>query len=401
MGRIRLIIADNDIEYLVNFEKFLLVNYPQRFELFSFSSTEKLTDFLIHTEGIDILIISSRIHENDMRISVAELVLILSENGPAYSPMPGRHSAATSEGFETLHKYQHMDKLVSEIIRIYSEKSHKNCSISGHGNTRIIGVYSPSGGTGSSSIAAGCSILSARRGMKSFYLNMEVMPSTDMFFHGECAKTFSNVIFHLKGNGGNLQLKLEGAKCVDTKSGVHYFKPPENILELNELTDPEINSLLDGLKSSAVYDYIFIDMSSGLNSLNAAILRLADVILLVIDQDRRTMIKLEKFKAGLNLLEHESGIGMANRIIPVLNRFDGRIETVKQIIHLKGCRPMMALGDCFRHEAVEAETAAVAGIVTSPVESKAFLTGLNSIVENFSFCSGIEKVIPNGGEHIA
>ncbi len=415
MGRMSIIIVDNDIEYLANLEKFLLVNYPQRFELFTFSSADKLTDFFKHKQSIDILIISSQIYRKDMKTVKAELSLILLEDSNFRAPKAGvlspncerlsaegeRQSAEVTGVIETIYKYQHMDKLVSEIIRLYSEKSLKNISITGQGNTRVVGVYSPSGGTGSSSIAAGCSILCAGRGVRSFYLNMEVIPSTDLFFNGDCARTFSNVIFHLKGKGDNLQLKLEGAKCVDTKSGVHYFKPPESILELNELTDLEIEYLVSGLKNSAVYDYVFIDMSSGLNSFNTAILPLADVILLVIDQDRRTMIKLEKFRAGLNLLEHKSGIGIANRIIPVLNRFDGRSEAVKQIAHLKGCRPMIALGDCSRPEAADAGTAAIAGIVTSPVENKAFLTGLNSIMENFSFCSSVNKVIPNGGENIA
>lgn len=415
MGRMSVIIADNDIEYLANFEKFLLVNYPQRFELFTFSSVDKLTDFLIHTQGIDILIISSRIYRKGMNTAKAELSLLLSEDRHTGAPKAGmltlkcerqpaeggRQSAELPDAPETIYKYQHMDKLVADIIRFYSEKSLKNVSITGQGSTRVVGVCSPSGGTGSSSIAAGCSILCAGRGERSFYLNMEAIPSTDLFFNGDCARTFSNVIFHLKGKGDNLQLKLEGAKCVDTKSGVHYFKPPENILELNELTDPEIGCLVGGLKSSAVYDYIFIDMSSGLNSFNTEILKLADVILLVIDQDSRTLIKLEKFRAGLNLLEHKSGIGIVNRIIPILNRFDGRSETVKQIVRLKGCRPMITLSDCSSAEAADAGTTAIAGIVTAPIENKEFLTGLNSILENYAFCSGVEKVIPNGGEHIA
>lgn len=415
MGRMSVIIADNDIEYLENFEKFLLVNYPQRFELFTFSSVDKLTDFLIHTQGIDILIISSQIYRKGMSTAKAELSLLLSEDSHVeasragmLSPKHGRQSAngcgesaEVSTVLETIYKYQHMDKLVAEILRLYSEKSLKNVSITGQGATRVVGVYSPSGGVGSSSIAAGCSILCAGRGMRSFYLNMEAIPSTDLFFNGDCTRTFSNVIFHLKGKGDNLQLKLEGTKCVDTKSGVHYFKPPENILELNELTDSEIDALVGGLKSSAVYDYIFIDMSSGLNLFNSAILRLADVILLVIDQDCRTMLKLEKFMEGLNLLERKSGIGMPDRIIPILNRFDGKCEAFKQIIHLKGCRPMIALGDCFCPEAADVGITSNDGIVTALVENKTFLTGLNSILENFSFGSGVEKVIPNGGEHIA
>lgn len=402
MGRLSLIIADNDTEYLANFEKFLLINYPQRFELFSFFSADKLSDFMTHVQSVDILIISSRIYESGMNTAKAKLVLLLSENSPASTP---------PDGFETVYRYQHMDKLVAEIIRFFSDKSLKNVSISGHGNTRIIGVLSPSGGTGSSNIAAGCSILCAGKGIKSFYLNMETIPSTDLFFHGDCSQTYSNVIYYLKGKCNNLQLRLEGAKCVDTKSGVHYFRPPENIRELSELTDQEVAVLVSELKRSAFYRYIFIDMSAGLNTVNSTILQLADAILLVLAPDKRTMMKLTHLKAGLDLLEHKGGTGLTDRIIPILNRADAKSGHFKHHISLSGDRPLTQIVDCSCLNAADSgvcgnsaayvDSSAYADSTAAPVENKAFLTALNRILENLSFRSTAEESQCNGGEHIA
>jgi MinD-like ATPase involved in chromosome partitioning or flagellar assembly len=62
----------------------------------------------------------------------------------------------------------------------------------------VISVVSPAGGTGKSSIAAGCSILCAGRGMRAFYMDLEDIPSTEMFFHGDSRQSFSNVIYQLK-----------------------------------------------------------------------------------------------------------------------------------------------------------------------------------------------------------
>ncbi len=419
MGRLSLIIADNDKEYLANFEKFLLINYPQRFELFSFFSAEKLSDFLTHVRSVDILLISRRIYESGMNTAKAKLVLFLSENSPAGAPKAerqsigggrqsekdGRQSADASDSFETVYRYQHMDKLVSEIIRLFSDRSLKNVSVSGHGNTRIVGVLSPSGGAGSSSIAAGCSILCAGKGIKSFYLNMEAIPSTDLFFCGDCSQTFSNVIYYLKGKCGNLQLRLEGAKCIDTKSGVHYFKPPENVRELSELTDHEVATLVSELKRSAFYRYIFIDLSAGLNAVNSTILQLSDAILLVLAPDRRTMMKLTNLKAGLDFLEHKSGTGLTDRIIPVLNRADAKSGHFMHQIPLPGNRPLTQIVDCSCPNAaasgVCADYAAYVDSTAAPVEGKAFLTALNGILENLSFCSAAEECQRNGGEHIA
>jgi MinD-like ATPase involved in chromosome partitioning or flagellar assembly len=422
LGRLSLIIADNDTEYLENLEKFLLINYPQRFELFSFCSAEKLSDFLTRVQSADILLISRHLYESGMNTAKAKLVLLLSEDIPAGTPKAekltvwsgsqpeknGRQFAEVSDKYETVYRYQHMDKLVSEIIRLFSGRSLKNVSISGHGCTRIVGVLSPSGGTGSSSIAAGCSILCAGKGIKSFYLNLEAIPSTDQFFCGDCPQTFSNVIYYLKGKYGNLQLRLEGAKCVDTKSGVHYFKPPENIRELSELTDREVATLVSELKKSAFYSYIFIDLSAGLNTINSSILQLSDAILLVLSPERRTMMKLSNLKAGLDLLEHKGGSGLTDRIIPILNRADTNSGHFTYQIPLPGGRPLTQIVDCscsnaaasgvFSNPAAYLDSAAVPDV---PVENKAFLTALNGIIDNLSFCSATEESQCNGGEHIA
>jgi len=367
--------------------------------LFSFFSADKLSDFLNHAQSVDILLINKRIYDSRMNTAKAKLVLLLSENNPA-----GTQSNTVSDSFETVYMYQHMDKLVSEIIRLFSDKSLRNVSFSGHGNTRIIGVLSPSGGTGSSSIAAGCSILCAGKGIKSFYLNMEAIPSTDLFFSGDCSQTFSNVIYYLKGKCGNLQLRLEGAKCVDSGSGVHYFKPPENIRELSELTDREAATLVSELKKSAYYGYIFIDLSAELNTVNSAILQLADAILLVIAPDPRTMMKLTKLKAGLDLLERNGGTGLTDRIFPVLNRADAKNGYFNHHIPFLEDRPLAQIADCSCPNAAASVPRSDLAAYADPdflVENKAFLTSLNGLLENLSFCPTGDESQCNGGEHIA
>ena len=426
MGRLSLIIGDNDTEYLENFEKFLLINYPQRFELFTFFSADKLSDFLTHVKNADILLLSDHILESGINTTKAKLVLLLTENNTVGTPRgerlsagsggqpdkdarqtdgSGRKPAAVSEGIGTVYRYQHMDKLVSEILRLFSDKSNKNASVSGYGSTRIVGVYSPSGGAGSSSIAAGSSILCAGKGIKSFYLNMEAIPSTDLFFRGECSQTFSNVIYYLKGNYSNLQLRLEGAKCIDTKSGVHYFRPPENICEFNELTDQDVATLISELKRSAFYRYIFVDMSAGLNSVNSTILQLADCVLLVFAPDRRTMMKFTNLKAGLDLLESKGGTGLMDRVIPVLNRANAKNGHFKQQITWPGVRPLTQIVDYSLPNVVDSDICADSAVhvdsAVAPVESKSFLTALNRILENLSSCSTTEATQRSGGEHIA
>ncbi len=151
LGRLSLVMADEDRDYLARFERFLIVNYPQRFEVFSFSSSDTLLDFLNKHDKKDILLINRKIYRKELRFIGVDSVIFLS----------GDSSEAVPEGFDVIDKYQHAEKIVAEILRLYSSGCTKDCHVSGSTHTLLVCICSPAGGTGTSSIAAGCSILSA------------------------------------------------------------------------------------------------------------------------------------------------------------------------------------------------------------------------------------------------
>ncbi len=362
MGRLSLVLADRDKDYLAKFEKFLMINYPQRFELFSFSSFNKLSEFLNIPDKRDILLINSNLYNKELQMKDIEAVVFLSGDNAEHTP----------EGFETINKYRHAEMLITDVLRIYAARSPRAYAVSGNANTRFVGVYSPAGGTGKSCIAAGCSILCARSGLKTFYLNLEEVPSTSLFFYSEAEQSFSNVIYHLKGKGKNLCLKLEGAKCRDMKTGVHFFSPPDSILEMDELSDQDVVLLLNELKASATYDTIFIDMSCGLNQRNAAILNLVDVIILIFVPGDISIIKMKELKAGFNMLEHKYGMKLANRTVTILNRQNKKGSDSSKTAFSNNS-PVIEIGEYISQE--------TSGHASNLTENVAFLSTLNKLLE--------------------
>lgn len=353
---------------MAGFEKFLMIHYPQRFDIFSFASSEALSDFLVRSDKKDVLLINKKIYQKELQLRNVDDVLLLSDD----------RADDPAGGAETLFKYRHAERLVADMLRLHASRSAKACSVSGHSNTRVVCVYSPSGGAGKSSIAAGCSIVCARKGLKTFYLNMEDMPSTDLFFRSEAEQSFSNVIFHLKGKGPNLGLKLEGAKSCDIKTGVCYYAPPDSVLELEELSDEDIVKLVKGLKENAVYDTVFADMPCGLNKRSLALLCCADAILLVLSPDEVSGRKLKQLEAAIEILKSKYGARMSDRMITVLNKYDGAGAAPD----IPGC----AVGRVKGH----------AGL---PVEDPSFIADMNRLLEAIP-----PKYTPapaTGGESIA
>lgn len=365
MGRLSLVIADLDRDYLSKLERFLVVNYPQRFDIYSFSSHGKLSEFLNASEKRDILLVNSILFKRELNLKNVEAVIVLKGDGLDSVP----------EGVDSVGKYQHAETLVTELLRLYSARSRRGVAIHGRSSTRAICVFSPCGGSGKTSIAAGCSILCARKGLKTLYLNLENVPSTEWFFHGEHSQSFSNVIYHLKGSGGSLGLKLEGARTCDPETGVYYFASPENLLEMEELSPDDISRMISELKTGGLYDTVVIDMSTGLDKRNAAALKECDTLVLVLSEAEPAAVKMRALYKGLEILERKNGSGIMEKLVAVINRCGrnaGGSDEIRRILaeggFIEAGKPVIELGELARkpgtchHEPIVRETSFLAGL---------------------------------------
>ncbi len=309
MSRLSLVVADLDRDYLSRLERFLMVNYPQRFDIYSFSSRGKLSEFLSNPEKKDILLINGILFKQELDLKNIETVVLLKGDGLDAPP----------EGMDAVNKYQHAEMLVADILRIYAAKSRKDAVVQGHAFTRVVGVCSAAGGTGKSGIAAGCSVLSSKRGRRAFYLNLEDIPSTGLFFRGESPQSFSNVLYHLKGKGGSLGLKLEGAKCCDPETGVYYFAPPDSALEMDELAAEDISRLILEMKAAGLYDTVIIDLSAGLNQRNHSVLKNCDIIFCILTDQEACRMKTGILLKGMETLDGKYGTALAEKLVLVMN----------------------------------------------------------------------------------
>jgi len=379
LGRLSLVIADYDAEYIRNLEKYIIARYPKRFDIASFSSCEPLYAFLDNQPHTDILLINGMMINERIKAGDTGTVIILSERDEKDAPY----------GYETISKYQHADKLVAEMLRLCTAKSVTDFSISGNKPAITVSVVSPAGGTGKSCIAAGCSIISAGRGKKTFYLNLEDVPSTTAFFNGDTDENFSKVIYHLKGSN-NLWLRLEAAKCTDIRTGVHFFRPPENICEMDELEDEDVVRLLKAFKSSSVYDCVFIDLPAGLNRRNHTVMRYSDVIVLVLTENNAVMrTKTEQFDNFMDVSERIFMTDIKGKLLPVLNFCAG----TRYGNTVFGYEPAAVIPDCtdLTHD----------NTASAPVNNVSFVSSLNSIIDSI-FSDETSAAAPkDGGESVA
>lgn len=264
MSRINLVMVDGDSSYLDSLANYILSNHSKWFQVSTFTNVNSLNNMLENTlDIVDILLIEPSLYSSQLPLDKVKSVFILSG---------GTLSEELSE-FTLINKYQLVDTLVGDILRYHAEKGDGGIiNMTGDKKTKVIGIYSPAGGVGKSSLAVNLSVQSAAQGSSVFYLNLEDINSTNHYFNGENDKTFSNVLFYLKEKGKNLGLKINALKSIDT-SNVSYFPTQDSMLDMNDMSPDEIVLLINELIKIAQYDYIFVDMSSNLNKKNIAILK--------------------------------------------------------------------------------------------------------------------------------
>lgn len=314
MARLKLIIADTDETYVSSMMEYIMLNHSHKFQVSSFTDKQCLIEFLSdESNNVDVLLIESSLYSDDIpRQNIANVVLLAAEN--VDNGISGCYSIL---------KYQQGDKIVSDIFNLYAQKDNgEQISVTGDKKTKLVAVYSPIGGSGKTTIATSCSIQAAQRNFKVFYLNLEDFQSTPLFCNCKSESNLSNILYYLKDKSNNLQLRIEGAKLYDTEYDLHYFAPPESLLDLQDTKPEELQTLLGEFKNMGQYDLVFVDMSSSFDDRNIAILEACDEVLLVIPQDAVSDIKIELFSKEMTILKERRGIDFVNKINMVLNKYN-------------------------------------------------------------------------------
>ncbi len=317
MGSISLVIADTDESYVEALSVYLMEEHSQRFEISCFTARETLEKFVSETlNRIQILLINPQLLKGLEYSHRVDTVILLHPGKPACEDgeLPG------------VCKYQNGGKLAAQILNIHFENtSEKFLMPDGDKKARIISVYSPSGGSGNTSISVSLSICGAQTGLSVFYLNLEEISSIPSYFNSESHQSLSNIFYYLREKNKNLALKIEGARCIDSRYGVYYFLPPDSSMEFDEISAGELKELVVQLKRTGRYDAVVIDMPHGLNAGCRELMRLCDKLIFMTSHDNMSIEKFRTFNSQLDLLWDGSGSEIARKSLLVVNKYNSLI----------------------------------------------------------------------------
>lgn len=311
--KIKLAILDRDPSYLNRIVSVFGTKYADKFQMYSFTDIQVALATL-ETTKIDVLVASDA-----FEIDVRQLP---KRCGFAY--FVDSADIDTYNGQRAICKFQKADLIYKQILGIYSENAGNVSGIKlGDDKSKLIFFHSPSGGVGTSTMAASCAIRLASRGLRTLYLNLESFGASEIFFEAVGQFDMSDIIFALKSKKTNLALKLES--CVrQADNGVYFYAPSKLALDMTELNDEDVTRLLTELCISGVYDYIIVDTEFSISKDALKIYRMASKLVWVGDGSELSNGKLYRAYEALSMLEQNSDVTLTDRIHLIYNKFSNK-----------------------------------------------------------------------------
>lgn len=319
--KIKLALLDKDKNYLERLSTVFLNKYPDRIEFYSFSDS-KVALQCVQSGKVEVFLANEQFEVNVADIPENTCFAYIAEN------------AETEEihGQRTIFKYQRAETFYKQILDFYAENTTKVISgySSNHQNTtEVISFGSFSGGTGCSTVAAAFCIYAVRRGARVLYLNLERFGTTDSFFHGEGQTDFGDLLYAVKSKRNNLNIKLESTLRQDA-SGVYFYASPKVALDLQEMDETDVKTLLDELCASGRYDCIITDIDLDLNPKVEKILEYSSKIVFVSDGTDISNMKLERGLQTMRLWAQQKNEVLMSQAYLYYNKFSNKTSKAVQ-----------------------------------------------------------------------
>jgi cellulose biosynthesis protein BcsQ len=316
LKKIRIVIADGNRDYLESLAAFIRNSKSSsQFIVSYFSSLDTLNSYIEQGDMVDILLISSDMYQRDIP-RLNEMLIILLEDDTL---------ATNNQSLPSIYRYQRLDQLVGDILGLYYETNEDAGKLlMRNSQTKIISVYSPVGGTGKTTVAVNLAKQIALNDAKVFYLNLETFNTTKLFLTDDQDDSSLQIFYYAKTASNQLLSKIEKLKKYDTQAMVDFFDIEINAQEMLELTNAEIERIINGLLEIGSYDYIIMDLDSSIHERNITAMRESDLVLWVVSNDHLGLLKTKAFlDEEVRIFGKENAV--KDKMSIIVNKFNGNL----------------------------------------------------------------------------
>ncbi len=305
--KIRLLILDDEKDFLERLSKVLNLNYSDDIELYSFTQT-------------DLAMAESKRFKFDVILVSENSGFEPSEKAGCFGYLTGRQDIDNINGYKAIYKYQRVEQIYKDIKELFIENFEGNLrNYSGGHFCRNILFTSACGGTGTSTVAAGYAMGLATNNKKVLYLNLNDFDSVHYYFEdNKNGKSISDVIKAIKSKKKNLAILFQGY-AENSPSGVSYFNKANTPLDMVEFTLDEKIELISILSDAGNYDYIILDMPFELSNQYQKLYDLCSQIYLVSNSTDISIIKTKQALDAIDIITNIKDNRLSSKFALIYN----------------------------------------------------------------------------------
>ena len=285
MANCRIVLADNDLSYLATIELELLRQFGDRAQVELITDTDYLRDCFSVSQRIDVLIMNEALWLEDYRRQDIGQVFLLTESEERNDKLE----------YPQIYKYTSVQSVLKTISNAVVR------ALGGESSAcRVIAVYSPQGGCGKTSVAIGLASVLASFSGHVLFLSAEALPDFGPILGASAG--MDDAMLH--------ELKRERISSATLKRNIHsglfdWVLPMRHVPESYSLTERCFQTIIQQITAEQMYDYVIVDTCSNFDADKAALLTLADRVVVPLLQNRNGHEKLRVLANNLDLSDRE------------------------------------------------------------------------------------------------
>ena len=265
---ISIAIADLNKDYVYRLTEVLQQN--RDLSISAFTSMEKLQEAM-ERNRFDVLLFDPDISRERLHVSGVKLALCL------YSDECS--NADLYRDYPKVIKYQRVSNIYKSILNEYADKAGYSIELDSRTNTKLIGVYSPVGGAGKTTVALAVACKLKLLGNSVLFFSTEQLESSSIVNSHE-EDGIAILVESVNDENVNFKVKLTAL----TRHGlddIDYLEGFIKLVDYDAVTGEEIEKVLKKIKTDSDYQYVIIDMDTNLDTINRNVFEAADQLLLV------------------------------------------------------------------------------------------------------------------------
>lgn len=310
MSKVKCLLADSDEEYVKHFNVYIRQSeYKHQLHIHSFTQLELLNKHI--QENAD---------ERCLLLVTAQWLAQLepSENMQIFV-LGSTHEQQELPAHTLIHKYQSIQSIVRQLLLVKLEDKAVSFQ---HHSTELYTFFSSSSGTGKTTVALNLARIIGKE-RKVLYINLEKLSCVDLFLQPTENNEFALLVYYLQIKPKDWEHKLSSLIHHSDQLNCDYIMPAERSIDLQELSPEDVEAFITVVLKQQVYDYIILDLSSEIQSLQLKVLKLSHRILWLLTDDIFSLHRTKRIWKEIEQQHSEERTELESKVHYIMNRYTG------------------------------------------------------------------------------